>query len=129
MKKMLLILCCFPLLMAATCEDDDDKIVNIDNCTEEAVAGLNIVVKDATTGEVLSDGVVVSAQDGAYGEVLELVPGSNPATFAGAWERAGTYVITVQKSGYETLVSNAYQVTATVCHVVPQNRTLEITPQ
>ncbi|RZJ68120.1 MAG: carboxypeptidase regulatory-like domain-containing protein [Flavobacterium sp.] len=129
MRKLLLILCCFPLLMAATCEDDDDTIIPIDNCTEEAVAGLNIVVKDEVTGEVLSDGVVLTAQDDDYSEILELVPGSNPATFAGAWERPGTYIITVQKSGYQTFISNGFLVTANVCHVIPQNRTLEIIPQ
>lgn len=127
MRKLILILCCFPLLMAATCEDDDD-VIEADNCSEEAVAGLNVKVKDAVTGEFISDGVSVTAEDGSYSELLELVPASDPATFAGAWERTGTYIITVQKSGYQTYVSNGFQVTENPCHVIPQNLTFELTP-
>ncbi|RZJ72391.1 carboxypeptidase-like regulatory domain-containing protein [Flavobacterium sp.] len=127
MRKLLLILCCFPLLMAATCEDNDDNAFLDDNCTEEAVAGLNVQVKDAATGEFLSD-VVITAQDGAYGEILELVPASNPATYVGAWERTGTYVLTIQKDGYQSFISNGFQVTENVCHVNPQNLTFEISP-
>ncbi|NUY81251.1 carboxypeptidase regulatory-like domain-containing protein [Flavobacterium sp. MAH-1] len=127
MRKLILILCFFPLLMAATCEDDDD-VIEVDNCSEEAVAGLNVKVKDAVTGEYLSDGVSVTAEDGSYSELLELVPASDPATFAGAWERTGIYTITVQKSGYVTFISNAFQVTENPCHVIPQNLTFELTP-
>lgn len=129
MRKLLLFLCCMPLLMAATCEDEDDVLEPIDTCTEEAVAGLNVIVRDAATAEVLSDGVSITAQDGDYSEVLELVDGSAPATFTGAWERAGTYVLTVQKSGYATFISNGIAVTANQCHVNGQLVNVELTPQ
>lgn len=129
MRKLILILFCFPLLMAATCEDEDDTAVIGDNCSDEAVAGLNVKVRDVSTGDYLSDGVQITAEDGTYSEMLVLVPGSNPPTFAGAWERTGVYTMTVQKSGYVTAITNAYQVNENVCHVIPENLTVDLTPQ
>ncbi|MBD3582041.1 carboxypeptidase-like regulatory domain-containing protein [Flavobacterium selenitireducens] len=128
MKKLILILFCFPLLMAATCEDEDDTRFLDDNCTDEVVAGLNVKVKDFSTGAYLSDGVSVTAQDGDYSEVLDLIPSSEPPTFSGAWERPGTYTIIVQKSGYGTFQSNAFPVTQNPCHVNPRDFTFELTP-
>lgn len=128
MRRLLLLFCCAPLLMASMCEDQDDVIEPIDNCTGEAVAGLNVIVRDENTGEVLTDGVSITAQDDDYSEILQLVDGSSPATFAGAWERAGTYILTVQKSGYVTFLSNGIVVTANQCHVNGQTVNIELTP-
>lgn len=127
MRKLILILCCFPF-MAATCEDEDDKLFLDDNCTDEVIAGVNVKVKDASTGAYLSDGVSVTVQDGDYSELLDLIQDSDPATFSGAWERPGTYTIIVQKSGYVGFESNGFLVTENPCHVNPRDFTFELTP-
>lgn len=117
MKKLLFLFAFTPFLMATTCDNtDDDGIV----CTMEAVAGLNVTVKDALTNETLSTDIVVTATDGPYSEQLELMPVDIPS-FAGAWERAGTYTIVVSKAGYQTATFSNIVVTSDVCHVIPQN--------
>lgn len=121
MKKLFLLLCLFPLLMANQCNDDDDNQIS---CTQEARAGLNVTVMDAVTHVVLTEDVAVVATDGAYSEMLELFPGSD--VFSGAWERRGTYVLSVSKPGYQTFTSDPIAVDADVCHVIPQNVTVQI---
>lgn len=123
MKKIILVLACMPFLLATTC-DDDDQII----CTQEAKAGLNITVKDAVSNEILSTGVSVVAQDGMYTETLEALAGDNQTVFIGAWERQGTYIVTVSKEGYQTFTSSSIQVTADECHVIPQLLTVELQP-
>lgn len=124
MKKIFLVVACMPFLLATTCDEDDDVY-----CTQEAKAGLNITVKDAVTSEVLSTGVTVIAQDGDYTETLEAFTGDNETTiFIGAWERVGTYTVTVSKVGYQTYTSELIIVTADVCHVIPQLITVNLQP-
>lgn len=123
MKKIFLLLACTPFLLAMTCEDDDEIY-----CTQEAKAGLNITVKDAVTDELLSTGVTVIAQDGSYSETLEQFPNEEVPVFIGAWERVGTYVVTVSKEGYQTFTSEPIIVTADVCHVIPELLTVELQP-
>lgn len=124
MKKLFLLLCLFSFLTANQCNDDDDNQVN---CTQEARAGLNITVQDEVSHAVLTDGVTVQATEGSYSETLERFPGSD--VFSGAWEREGSYVLTVSKEGYQTHTSETITVTADVCHVIPQNRTVELISQ
>jgi hypothetical protein len=123
MKKIFLLLACTPFLLAMTCDEDDEVI-----CTQEAKAGLNITVKDAVTNEFLSSGVTVVAQDGSYTETLEAFPQSDIPVFIGAWERVGTYTVTVSKEGYQTFTSEPIVVTADICHVIPQQVTVELQP-
>ncbi|PKP19181.1 MAG: hypothetical protein CVU07_00430 [Bacteroidetes bacterium HGW-Bacteroidetes-23] len=125
MKKIFLLLACMPLFLATSCNNDDDEDVN---CTLVALAGLNVTVKDAVTDEVLSTGVMVIAQDGTYTETLEQLPNNEIPVFIGAWERVGTYVVTVSKEGYQTFTSQPIVVTADVCHVIPELLTVELQP-
>jgi hypothetical protein len=122
MKKIFLLLACLPFLLATTCEEDDI------NCTQEAKAGLNITVKDALTQDILSLGVTVIIQDGLYNETLEEFIGEDFSFFMGAWEREGTYTVTISKEGYQTFTSEPIVVNADVCHVIPQQVTVELQP-
>lgn len=97
-------------------------------CTEEARAGLNIAVKDAVTNQLLSSGITVIAKDGNYTETLEFFNANNPV-FSGAWERQGTYIITVSGAGYVTSVSETITVTADECHVIPQQFQVALQPE
>lgn len=124
MKKIIFFIAFVPMLWAFQCDDNDDVI-----CTTEAKAGLNIIVKDALSGEFLSEGVTVIAQEGDYSETLQLLTWDNTAVFLGAWERKGTYDIMVTKDGYQTFTSAPITVTADICHVIPVEFTVEMIPE
>lgn len=121
MKKILLLLA----FITFGCSDDDlaDEVV----CTTEARAGLQVTVTDAVTGMALAEGVTVTATDGNYMETLEQPGIFNQ--FTGAWERAGTYIITVTKNGYQTYVSQPVTVGADVCHVITETVTVTLQPE
>lgn len=118
-----LLLCSLFVFLSCTSNKIDDI-----QCTEEARAGLNITVKNAVNNQVLSTGITIIAKDGTYTETLELFTGNNPV-FSGAWERAGTYIITVSGLGYTTFVSDAITVTADECHVIPQQLQVVLQPE
>ena len=107
--------------MASSCDNDDEQIY----CTQQFVYGLNVVVLDATTGNPIFQDIEVKATDGSYNEILELIPGLE-YSFAGAGERAGTYIITVTKSGYQTYTSELTIITRDECHVIPQSITVNL---
>lgn len=122
MKKVFLFALFVPLLMISSCENDhNDQIV----CTQQYVYGLNVVVLDATSGQLLVEGVTVTAVDSIYHEILYNLSGMEYAFF-GAGERMGIYTITVTKDGYQTYTSSPIDVTANVCHVNPQSLTVNL---
>jgi hypothetical protein len=91
-------------------------------CTTEARAGLNVSVTlaESSSNIPISEGVTVIATDGNYSETLEFYDLQNPI-FSGAYERPGTYIITVTKPGRQTYVSQPIRVTRDVCHVITNN--------
>lgn len=122
MKKLCLFLFCISLLLITSCQsNNDDPIV----CTDQYVYGLTIIVLDATTGNPIFQDVEVKAVDGAYQEILQLVPGLE-YTFVGAGERTGTYTITVTKEGFQTYTSVPITLTSDACHVIPQSLTVHL---
>jgi len=118
-----LLLCSLFVFLSCT----SNKIDEI-QCTEEARAGLNITVKNAANNQVLGTGIKIIAKDGNYTETLEFFNANNPV-FSGAWERAGTYLVTVSGVGYTTFVSDAITVTADECHVIPQQLQVVLQPE
>ena len=114
MKKMML----FMSILAISCNGIDDHN-GATNCTDMFVYGLNVTVKDSLTNEILQEGVVVKAVDGIYEETLQNQE-STSAVFVGAGERAGNYVLTVSKQGYQAYTSGVITLTADECHVIPK---------
>ena len=112
--------------LAFACSGDDNANNDV-ACTEEARAGLNVTVKNAETGVTITEGITVVAADGNYTETLEYFTGS--PNFTGAWERAGTYVITVTGEGYQTYTSDAVTVEADECHVIGEIITINLQPE
>lgn len=97
-------------------------------CTLEAVAGLNVSVKLGNSSSSTTDGITIVATSGNYTE--SLIPFSNNTnpSFAGAYEKAATYIITVSKSGYKTYTSSPITVTRDCCHVIPQTVNVVLQP-
>lgn len=125
MKKIILILCFMPFLLASTCES---KAVDDVACTLEAKAGLQVKVSLQNGTLPNSSGVTVTAKDGNYSEILG-ESGLGYTDFVGAYERKGTYVITVSKNGYKTYISNSIIVTADRCHVIPNQINVVLQPE
>ncbi|MFO0089419.1 MAG: hypothetical protein ACK518_01155, partial [bacterium] len=123
MKKLFFFITLSCLFLLSSCEDNDDQIV----CTDQFVYGLNVIVLDAVSGNPIFQDIEVKAVDGTYQEILELVP-SLEYTFVGAGERAGTYVVTVTKAGFQTFTSAPIVLTRDECHVIPQSLTVNLQP-
>lgn len=117
MKRIVLFLFCLPFILLSGCNDNDDT--NQIVCTLEVKAALNVTVSLGTENTNTSDGITVFATDQNYSEQLFFYDENNPV-FSGAYERIGTYIITVSKEGYQTYTSAPITVTADVCHVIPQ---------
>ncbi len=114
MKKIFIVLIFAPLFTACTCKKDDGF------CTEELRAGLTVAVTLEDLPDILSSDITVIASDRSYTEELRYVYASN-INFAGAYERAGTYFVTVSKEGFQTFVSNPIIVSEDKCHVITKN--------
>ena len=121
MKKLFLFFLFSTVFFISSCEDNDDQIF----CTDQFVYGLNVIVLDASTGNPIFQDIEVKAVDGTYQEILELVPGLEYA-FVGAGERAGNYVVTITKAGYQTYTSAPIVLTRDECHVIPQSLTVNL---
>jgi len=121
MKKLFLFFLFSTVFFISSCEDNDDQIF----CTDQFVYGLNVIVLDASTGNPIFQDIEVKAVDGMYQEILQLVPGLEYA-FVGAGERAGNYVVTITKAGYQTYTSAPIVLTRDECHVIPQSLTVNL---
>ena len=105
------------LSAAVSCTAPSGDVV----CTLDFRYGLTIYVRDAVTGAGIADGATVVVRDGSFVDSLTTpFPGSPPGngSFASAGERAGTYSVTVRRSGYQTWFANGIVVTADQCHVI-----------
>ncbi|WP_299258949.1 hypothetical protein [uncultured Aquimarina sp.] len=118
MKKLILIL----LVICSACNIDEQDTSDPVFCTTEARPGLEITLKDDTNSEtLLGIGITVVVKDNDYTETLQRLPDSN--VFVGAYERIGTYAITVSGDGYETFTSTIpIFVDKDICHVITESR-------
>ena len=86
-------------------------------CNLNFVYGLTVVVTDSVSGTPLVGlETRVEIRDGAYVDTLEQM---TPTEYLGAGERAGTYSVKVQRSGYRVWLSNGIRVREDECHVIP----------
>lgn len=111
--RHLILGCALALGMAGCATDPTDT-----SCSHKIYFGLTVTVRDSLTNLPITKGATVVARDGAYQETL-LAVFPLDGFFAGADERAGTYQITVTKTGYQTWVRNGVRVVRGVCHVTP----------
>jgi|JI6StandDraft_1071083.scaffolds.fasta_scaffold160790_2 hypothetical protein len=97
-------------------------------CTLDVKAGLNVKVRLGDSNSLITEGITVMAKSGNYSELLLPFPDKENPYFAGAYEKAGIYTVTVTKSGYQTYVSNLITVSSDCCHVIPQTLDVVLQP-
>lgn len=100
-------------LAAAGC--DGNGVTGV-ACTQEARPGLAVTVRDPA-GEAVT-GALVVAREGAYADTARwMAVVSAGAVYSLAYERAGTYVVRVERAGYQPWEQARVRVTADECHV------------
>ena len=115
-----------PLLVLVASCDGDESIV----CTTEARFGVNLSVKDATTGQLIPEGVRGSLKDGTYLDSLQVFTDIEGRIFslAGAVERPGTYRVDLVAPGYQPWTRSDVRVEEGRCHVEPVSLVAEMAP-
>ncbi len=81
----------------------DDAIPTL--CPAVENPGLVVEVRDADRGTFIAEGAVAVAQDGGYVDTLLAAASSGDGTLrslAGAYERPGTYTVSVSRPDYQT---------------------------
>ncbi len=104
------------LLLVSACGGDSEPIV----CTASLEAGIRIHVTDSASGNPISCGARAMVTAGTYSEAVDNPSGPgcfDTAMLMAAFERPGTYAVTVSKAGYLDFAINDVVVTAGVCHV------------
>jgi len=122
MKKLILIV----FVVCVACSLDEQETSDPVFCTLEARPGLKITVNNATNNDMLEVSKIrVVAKDGDYTETLSNNPETN--VFFGAYERTGTYTITVSGEGYQTFISTTpIVVDKDICHVITESREITL---
>jgi hypothetical protein len=95
-------------------------------CTTEAVAGITVDLRRESGQTLPADDADGRAVD-ERGEVAELEPFLD--RLIGAWERAGTYTVTVDKPGFQSWVREEVEVEEGECHVVPVRLEAVLSPE
>lgn len=94
-------------------------------CTLEFRYGVNSSVTDARTGAAITN-ARLTLTEGTYSEEMTRFPANND--YVGAGERAGTYTLTAEASGYVTKVIPGIVVTADECHVTGVRVDVQLEP-
>ena len=91
-------------------------------CTGIVAPGLVVEVRDAATGQGVAGQVSVTARDSGYVDSLRAPNFSAPRDpsfpFQGAYERAGTYEVSIQSPGYVAWRRDGVRIRKNKCHVI-----------
>ena len=90
-------------------------------CTAESRPGLSVFVRDSITGAFAGNGATMRAMSVTWSDSV-VVPASADwyTSWSTAWERAGTYSVTVERDGYLPWRRDSIVVSHDLCHVVGQ---------
>jgi len=86
-------------------------------CTASNDPGVRVTVLTGTFGRAVTD-ATLTLRDGDYTEVMQLIS-PELGQYVGAFERPGTYTLTVEKFNYETQVIENIVVGGDPCHIEP----------
>lgn len=84
-------------------------------CTTEAVAGIAVDLRGESGQSISAADAIGQAVEGA--RIADLEPFFDQ--LIGAWEASGTYVVTVQKPGFQPWIREDVRVEPGECHVTP----------
>jgi hypothetical protein len=87
-------------------------------CTMEARAALTVEAVDSATGAPATRGARIVAQSATDTDSTK-GPAASDLPVGLAYERAGTYTVTVTKPGYRQWTQSGITVTKDECHVTP----------
>lgn len=73
--------------------------VTAPNCPDVGVPAVTLVALDLMTRQPIAGRAVVIARDGAYADTAAAV--GTPPVYAMAYNRSGTYVLTLELAGYQ----------------------------
>lgn len=103
-------------------------------CTGVIQAGIVVEVVDARTGAPAARGAVGAVRDGAFIDSLRpaVTRGTPPAdtllSLQGAFERPGSYEVTIAREGFRPWSQSGVVVSRGVCHVNTVTVTARLTP-
>jgi hypothetical protein len=103
----LVLLCC---ALLAGCSASTNPVV----CTALYAYGVSVRAVDASTGQPVTAGLTGTLADGSYRETMQVFP---TGELVGAGERAGTYLVSVGATGYQSWTQADVRVSADECHV------------
>lgn len=92
-----------------------DGVTDGTACTLEARAGVTVDIRDSISNADVSSGARIIAKDGVYADTVNSGGAGFPVGLA--YERSGTYTVTVEKNGYRTWSQGGVVVTKDQCHV------------
>ena len=109
------------------------NVVNSEDlaCTTEVLSGLNISIVDSSTQNAAACGVTVTATEGDYSESVDNtdVGCDDSALISMLDERPGFYTLTFEKPGYQTYQIDDVGIGQDLCHVLPRQLEVELSPQ
>ena len=118
---------------------DDEYTVYVSNvvnsedvaCTTEVLSGLNISIVDSSTQNAAACGVTVTATEGDFSESVYNtdVGCDDSALISMLDERPGFYTLTFEKSGYQAYQIDNVGIGQDLCHVLPRQLDVELSPQ
>lgn len=94
-------------------------------CTMQAVAALNVDAIDSAKGTPATMGSSIVARSDTFADSTQgAAPSNEPVGLA--YEKAGTYTVTVTKPGYKPWSQQGIVVGRDQCHVIPQRITAKL---
>lgn len=90
-------------------------------CTLVAVPAISVAVVDSVNNTPAGRGAKIVARDGVYADTARFTASDGP--YGLAYERAGTYTVSVQQQGYRLWSISGINVSRDECHV----RTMPLT--
>ena len=103
-------------VVAATLVSGACNVPGTTACTLEARAAVSVDVRDSVTNAAVGRGSRIIARDGTYADTAEITSAFD-GPYGLAYERPGTYTVTVDQQGYRPWSRAGINVTKDECHV------------
>lgn len=107
MRFLLVMLCCVCMFSCGSDDNNngDDPVI----CPTIAFPAFEIQITDAGTGIPLSEVMITAREGNTFEEILEEVE-SIPGTYQGVFEREGSYVLVIERTNFQTIITESITV-------------------